>query len=130
MADHMRAELVCDALRMAIDIRRPAPGLVFHSDRGTQPGRVLEAARRQRHYAKLLPSPPVLGQRRGRVLVRHAQLELIDRQSWATRAQARRAVFEFIEVFYNRQRLHSSLDYLSPAAYERQIHHHRAAQAA
>jgi putative transposase len=58
------------------------------------------------------------------------KLELIDRQSWATRAQVRRAVFEFVEVFYNRRRLHSSLDYLSPAEYERQIHHRKAAQAA
>ncbi len=58
------------------------------------------------------------------------KLELIDRQSWATRAQVRRAVFEFIEVFYNRRRLHSSLNYLSPAEYERQIHHHKAAHAA
>ncbi len=57
------------------------------------------------------------------------KLELIDRPSWATRAQVRRAVFEFIEVVYNRRRLHSSLDYLSPAQYEA-IHHHRAAQAA
>jgi putative transposase len=44
--------------------------------------------------------------------------ELVYRQSWATRAQVRRAVFEFIEVFYNRQRLHSSLGYMSPADYE------------
>jgi transposase InsO family protein len=57
-------------------------------------------------------------------------LELIDRQSWATRGQVRRAVFEFIEVFYNRRRLHSSLNYPSPAEYERQIHHRKAAQAA
>jgi putative transposase len=57
--------------------------------------------------------------------------ELIHRRSWATRAQARRAIFEFIEVFYNRQRLHSSLGYLSPAEYEiTKGHHHRAAQAA
>jgi transposase InsO family protein len=56
--------------------------------------------------------------------------ELIDRQSWATWAQVRRAVFEFVEVFYNRQRLHSSLGYLSPAAYETKIHHHKAAHAA
>lgn len=59
------------------------------------------------------------------------KLELIDRQSWATRAQVRRATFEFIEVFYNRQRLHSSLRFLCPAEYEaRRIHHHRAADAA
>ena len=58
------------------------------------------------------------------------KLELIDRQSWATRSQVRRAVFEFIEVFYNRKRLHSSLNYLSPAEYERQIHHEKVAQAA
>ena len=58
------------------------------------------------------------------------KLELIDRQSWATRSQVRRAVFEFIEVFYNRKRLHSSLNCLSPAEYERQIHHQQVAQAA
>ena len=44
--------------------------------------------------------------------------ELIHRRSWPTRAEARQAIFEFIEVFYNRQRLHSSLGYLSPAEYE------------
>jgi putative transposase len=57
--------------------------------------------------------------------------ELIHRQSWATRAQARRAIVDYIEVFYNRRRLHSSLGYLCPAEYEaRRIHHHKAAQAA
>lgn len=44
--------------------------------------------------------------------------ELIHRQSWATRAEARRAIFEYIEVWYNRRRLHSSLNFLSPADYE------------
>ena len=58
--------------------------------------------------------------------------ELIHRQSWATKAQVRRAVFEFVEVFYNRQRLHSSLNYMTPVEYEQtmMIHHHKAAQAA
>ena len=57
--------------------------------------------------------------------------ELIHRQSWATRAQVRRAIFEFIEVFYNRQRLHSSLGYMTPAEYEEQrIHQQKASQAA
>jgi transposase InsO family protein len=59
------------------------------------------------------------------------KMELIDRRSWATRAQARRAVFDFVEVFYNRQRLHSSLGYVSPAEYEaRKVHQRVSAQAA
>lgn len=59
------------------------------------------------------------------------KVELIDRRSWATRAQARRATFEFIEVFYNRKRLHSSLNYTSPADYETaKTHQHKAAHAA
>ncbi|MGA8682649.1 MAG: IS3 family transposase [Acidimicrobiales bacterium] len=60
------------------------------------------------------------------------EAELVHRQSWATRAQVRHAVFEFIEVFYNRQRLHSSLNYMTPVEYEQaMIHHqHKAAQAA
>lgn len=57
--------------------------------------------------------------------------ELIHRQSWPTKAQARRAIFEFVEVFYNRQRLHSSLNCLTPLEFEQSmIHHHRAAHAA
>jgi transposase InsO family protein len=55
--------------------------------------------------------------------------ELIYRQTWATRAQVRRAIFDYIEVFYNQKRLHSSLGYLSPAEYEA-IHQPKAAQAA
>jgi putative transposase len=58
------------------------------------------------------------------------KLELIDRRSWATRAQVRAAVFDYIERFYNRRRLHSSLDYLTPVEYEATIHHHKAAHAA
>jgi putative transposase len=58
------------------------------------------------------------------------KLELIDRRSWATRAQVRAAVFDYIERFYNRRRLHSSLDYLTPVEYEAIIHHHKAAHAA
>ncbi len=53
------------------------------------------------------------------------KLELIDRQSWATLAQVRRAVFEFIEVFYNRKRLHSSLGFRSPVDYEAARVHHQ-----
>jgi putative transposase len=58
------------------------------------------------------------------------KLELIDRRSWATRTQVRRAVFDYVERFFNRRRLHSSLGYLTPIEYEAKIHHHKAAQAA
>ena len=132
MADHMEASLVRDALEMAIDARRPAPGFIFHSDRGSQ--------YTSTEFRKLLTDHSGL-----QSLSRKGQCwdnavgeswfstlkeELIHRQSWATKAQVRRAVFEFIEIFYNRQRLHSSLGYLSPAEYESKIHHHKAAQAA
>jgi putative transposase len=120
MTEHMRAELVSDALRMAIATRRPAPGLIFHSDRGTQ--------YTSKQFADLLAEHKIVQSlSRPRQCWDNAvaeswfatlKIELIDRQSWATRAQVRRAVFEFVEVFYNRQRLHSSLGYLSPAAFE------------
>jgi len=133
MAEHMRAELVCDALRMAIEARRPAPGLIFHSDRGTQYNSEQYRHLLDAHEIRQSFSRP--GQCWDNAVAEAwfstLKMELIDRRSWATRAQARRAVFEFVEVFYNRQRLHSSLGYLSPAEYEaRRIHQQEAAQAA
>jgi transposase InsO family protein len=133
MADHMRAELVCDALRMALAARRPGPGLIFHSDRGTQYTsgeyrQLLDA----NHIAQSFSRPRQCWDNAvAEAWFSTLKLELVDRRSWATRAQARRAVFEFIEVFYNRQRLHSSLGYLTPAEYEAgKIHQQKAAQAA
>ena len=59
------------------------------------------------------------------------KLELIDRRSWPTRTQVRRAVFDYIEVFFNRRRLHSSLNYMTPVEYEAsKIHQHSVAHAA
>ena len=120
MADHMRAELVCEALEMAISSRRPGPELIFHSDRGSQ--------YTSRQFGDLLASQGVRqslsrpGQCWDNAVVEAfystLKTELIHRHTWATRAQARQAIFEFIEVFYNRQRLHSSLGYVSPAEYE------------
>jgi transposase InsO family protein len=132
VAEHMRAELVCDALRMAVEGRRPGPGLVFHSDRGTQYN--------AREFTDLLEANEILqsfsrpGQCWDNAVAESwfstLKLELTDRQAWATRAQLQLAVFEFVEVFYNRQRLHSALGYLSPAEFERQIEDRKAAQAA
>jgi transposase InsO family protein len=132
IADHMETSLVSDALTMAIQARRPEPGFVFHSDRGSQytsdEFRQLLAA--HQGVQSLSRKGQCWDNAVGESWFATLKEELIHRQSWATRAQVRRAVFEFIEVFYNRQRLHSSLDYLSPAEYESKVHHHKAAQAA
>ncbi len=133
MADHLRAELVCDALRMAIDRRHPDAGLIFHSDRGTQyTAKEFTDLLAEHEMAQSLSRPRQCWDNAvAESFFSSLKLELVDRRSWATRAQARRAIFEYIEVFYNRRRLHSSLGYLTPAEYEvRNIHHRKAAQAA
>ena len=132
MAEHMRAELACDALRMAIGARRPGPGAIFHSDRGTQ--------YTAKEFTDLLADHEMIQSlSRPRQCWDNAvaesffaslKLELVDRQSWATRAQVRAEIAWYIEVFFNRNRLHSSLDYLTPVEYEARIHHHQAAHAA
>ena len=134
VADHMRAELVCDALRMAITHRRPAPGLVFHSDRGTQYTSTEFTTLLTDHKMIQSMSRPrqCWDNSVAESFFASIKLECLDRQSWATLTQVRQAVFDYIEVFYNRQRLHSSLGYQSPADYEttRTIHHHNTAHAA
>ena len=120
MADHMRAELVCEALEMAISSRRPGPGLIFHSDRGSQYTSRQFGDLRASHGVRQSLSRPRQCWDNAVVESFYSTLktELVHRHTWATRAQARQAIFEFIEVFYNRQRLHSSLGYVSPAEYE------------
>jgi transposase InsO family protein len=132
LADHMRAELVGDALRMAIEHRRPTPGLIFHSDRGTQyTSSEFTTLLTQHHITQSLSRPRQCWDNAvAESFFASLKLELIDRRSWATRAQVRAAVFDYIERFYNRRRLHSSLDYLTPVEYEARIHHHKAAHAA
>lgn len=121
IADHMRASLVAEALSMATTARRPAPGLIFHSDRGSQ-----YTSRDFTHHLKAKGMVQSLSRRHqcwdnavAESFFATLKTELIYRQSWPTRTAVRRAVFEFIEVFYNRRRLHSSLGHCSPAEYER-----------
>jgi transposase InsO family protein len=120
LAEHMRTSLVCEAFDMALKARRPAPGLIFHSDRGSQ--------YTSQEFRQLLATHGVVQSlSRPRQCWDNAvaesffatlKTELVYRQAWQTRAAARSAVFEYIEAFYNRRRLHSSLGYRSPAEYE------------
>ena len=132
MADHMRAELVCDALRMAIENRRPAPGSVFHSDRGTQyASKEFSDLLTEHEMTRSLSRPRQCWDNAvAESFFASLKLECIYRQALPTRAHARRAVFDYIEVFFNRRRLHSSLGYCTPADYENKIRNHNTAHAA
>ena len=121
MAGHLRTELILDAIDMAITRRRPAEGLVHHSDRGTQ-YTSLAFGRRARE-AGIALSMGSVGDAFDNALAESffasLETELIDRSSWRTRADARLAVFDYIEAFYNPWRRHSSLGQHSPAEFER-----------
>lgn len=122
MADHLRAELVVDALQMALARRKPAPGLIHHSDQGSQYTAVLFTGRCAQ--AGIDVSTGSKGDCFDNAVCEsfHASLkkELIYRYSWPTRAEARTAIFEYIEGWFNPHRRHSTLGYLSPADYEHQ----------
>lgn len=126
MADHMRTKLVNDALLMAIWQRKPAKGLLWHSDRGSQYASDSHRALLKQHGIRQSMS------RKGNCwdnavsesFFHTLKTELIHHQTYQTRDEAKQAVFEYIEVFYNRERLHSANGYLSPLDYELQ---HKAA---
>jgi putative transposase len=124
MADHLRTELVLDALDMAVAQRQPAPGLVHHTDHGCQYTSLAFGRRLQQ--AGLVASMGTIGDALDNAVAESffatLECELLDRYDWPTRQALRTAVFDFIEVFYNRQRRHSTLDYLTPTDYE---HQHR-----
>jgi transposase InsO family protein len=120
MADHMRTDLVSDALDMALARRQPGEGLLHHSDRGVQYASDEYQGLLGRHGIRVSMSGKgdcwdnaVMESFWGTL-----KTELVHQEHYATREQARQSIFEYIEVFYNRQRLHSSLGYLSPEAFE------------
>jgi transposase InsO family protein len=120
MAGHPRTELIAQALDMALARRCPGAGLVHHSDRGCQ-YTSLEFGRRLRE-AGIAASMGSRGDCYDNAMAESffatLEVELIDRSDWPTHAAARAAVFEYIEVFYNRVRRHSGIGYLSPADFE------------
>jgi transposase InsO family protein len=124
LADHLRTELALDALTMALTTRQPAPGLIHHSDRGTQYLAHAYADRLDRHHVRRSVGCPgtCWDNAVAESFFATLKTELLHRQRWATRQQARTAIFEYIEAFYNRQRRHSTLGYLSPAEFEDRYH--------
>ncbi len=121
MAAHLRTELITGALEMALGRRPPSDKLVHHSDRGTQYTSL--AFGQCLAKAGIAASVGSVGDAYDNALAESffasLETELIDRSSWPTRGAAKLAVFEYIEVFYNRQRRHSALEYLSPLEFER-----------
>ena len=120
MATHMRASLVTTALDAAVVRRRPPGGLVHHSDHGSQYTSLAFGQRlRESGIAASMGSVgDCYDNAMAESFFATLETELIDRTSWATPAEARAAVFDYIEVFYNRIRRHSSLGNLSPEQFE------------
>ena len=116
-----RTELALDALTMACTARKPAPGLIHHSDRGTQYGSVKYQDQLKRHQMLCSMSRPgKCGDNAvAESFFRTIKTESLYHADFRTREQARLAIFDYIEGFYNRTRMHSTLDYHSPEEYER-----------
>ena len=123
MREDLQAELVVDALGMAVTRRRPNGRVIHHSDRGSQYASLLFG--RSLRESGLLASMGSKGDPFDNAMcescVSTLKEELIKRRTWKTREQARLAAFTYIETFYNPRRRHSSLGYLSPDEYEKMI---------
>ena len=119
MASHLRTALVADALAMAVWSRRPRAGLVHHSDHGCQ--YTSWAFGQRLRSAGLLGSMGTVGDALDNAVAESffatLQTELLDRRRWSSRRQLAQAIFEWIEVFYNAQRRHSTLGMLAPLTY-------------
>jgi putative transposase len=123
MRETLDAELALDALQMAITARRPPVGLVLHTDRGSQYAGVDYRALLARHgmVASMSRKGDCWDNAVAESFFATLERELIGRRDWRTRDEARRAIFRYIETWYNRVRLHSALGYVSPAQYEQQL---------
>jgi putative transposase len=120
MADHMRTELVLDALGMALEHRRPAPGLIHHSDQGSQ--YVSLAFGQTTRAAGIAQSMGSRGDCFDNAVAESffatLKKELVNRRPWPQKAELRGEIFDYIEIFYNRQRRHRTLGMRSPADFE------------
>lgn len=116
MDDHMRSELCCEALKMALGSRGPVPGLLHHSDRGSQyaGGKYRDLLAKAGITQSMSRKGECLDNAPMESFFASLKKELVHRQRFKTRAQAKAAIFEYIEVFYNRQRRHSGIGYQTP----------------
>ncbi len=118
------ADLAVDAVNMAVWNRRPAKGVIHHSDHGAQYTAL--AFGRTLRQAGIVGSMGSVGDALDNAMAESffatLQTELLDRRSWSTRTTLTTAIFEYIEGFYNRRRRHSALGYFSPDEYERRHH--------
>lgn len=119
-ADHLRAELACEALKAAVDQRRPPRELLFHSDRGIQYACDEFQAQLARHG--LRASMSRTGNCYDNAVIESffgtLKTELVYHENYPTHDAARQSLFEYIEVFYNRRRRHSALGYVTPTQFE------------
>jgi putative transposase len=120
IADHMRTDLVTDALDMAIAHRRPAPGVIFHSDRGTQyTASAFATYCRDNNIRRSLGRTGICYDNAvAESFFASYKKELIHTRPWPDIQDLRKATFDWIETYYNRQRRHSTLGYLTPHEYE------------
>jgi len=123
MSTRMKAQLVCDALKMAIWQRRPTAGLIHHSDRGSQYA--------SKAFRRLLAAHGFKGSmsRKGdcwdnsvvESFFGSLKQERVHWRNYQTRYEAQQDILNYISIFYNNYRLHSTLDYMSPVDYEKQL---------
>jgi putative transposase len=123
MRDTLEAELALSALQMAIDARRPPPGVIHHSDRGVQYACDAYRAMLRQHgfRASMSRTGDCWDNAVAESFFATLEWELIMQNAWQTRNEARHAIFEYIERWYNPKRRHSTLGYMSPAQYEQQL---------
>jgi putative transposase len=119
MQEHLRVELVMDALEMATRRRDPGPGLI-HSDRGVQYccGEYRAQLQRWGMVASMNRAGDCYDNAAMESFWATLKNEVLGGKAFTTKAQARAALFDYIEVFYNRERIHSSLGYVSPETFE------------
>jgi putative transposase len=123
MRDSLEGELTLSALRMAMAARQPAPGLIFHSDRGSQytADSYQRALSRHGVVASMSRKGDCYDNAVAESFFSTLEFELLMKSDWHTRREARQAVFQYIETWYNPRRRHSTLGYVSPAEYEEQL---------